>query len=317
MGSNYNMKTIKEEFKSKGIFYTPPELGEYLKGLIDIEYDEVYDPTCGHGSLLSVFPNNVKKYGQELNDFAVEEARKSLKNFTGEIGDTLKEDKFKGKQFKVIVANPPFSIKYEVTKELEEDERFKDLPCLAPPSKADYMFIFHILSKLKDDGVAVVLNFPGIAYRGNKEGKLRQHLIENNFIDTVIAVPGKKFVDTAIPTLVLILKKNKATSNIRFIDAENELERTVTLEEIKNENFNLSVSAYVERPVVKEKIDILELESKAHESCMKYLKASLELTAMHCWLNNDPNFEKYREDIMDVVRNAPTPEMVMDKVIKK
>ena len=133
--NDFNLKNIKSEFKNKGIFYTPPELGEYLKSLIDIEYDEVYDPTCGHGSLLSVFPDNIKKYGQEINDFALNSAKESLVNFIGEIGDTIQEDKFKGKKFRTIVANPPFSIKYELTENLKTDERFREMPVFAPESK--------------------------------------------------------------------------------------------------------------------------------------------------------------------------------------
>ncbi len=99
----YNIKSIREDFKNKGIFYTPPELAECLKSYIDIEYDEVYDPTCGHGSLLSIFPDEIKKYGQELNEEALLAARERLVNFTGHIGDTIAEDKFKGQQFKVIL----------------------------------------------------------------------------------------------------------------------------------------------------------------------------------------------------------------------
>lgn len=279
--NDFNLKNIKSEFKNKGIFYTPHELGEYLKSLIDIEYDEVYDPTCGHGSLLSVFPDNVKKYGQEINDFALNSAKESLVNFIGEIGDTIQEDKFKGKKFKTIVANPPFSIKYELTENLKTDERFREMPVFAPESKADYMFIFHILAKLKDNGVAVVLNFPGIAYRKNREKDLRQYLIEKNYIDTVIHVEGNKFTDTKIATLVFILRKNKKTKDIRMIDSENELERFVNFEEIRENDFNLSISTYLAKEEEKEEIDETllndEIEQVEFENFKKGLRTDLFL----------------------------------------
>ena len=183
---DYSIKSIRDEFKSKGVFYTPKELGERLKSLADVEYKNVYDPTCGRGYLLSVFDDDVVKYGQEIDEEALKEAETNLNNFIGEVGDTIKEDKFKDMKFDLIVANPPFSIKYEPTKELEEDERFRDLPCLAPASKADYMFIAHCLAKLKDSGQAIMLNFPGILYRGAREYKIRKYLVDNNFIEKVI-----------------------------------------------------------------------------------------------------------------------------------
>ena len=108
----YNIKLIREEFKAKGIFYTPPELGEFMKSFVDIEFDEVYDPTCGNGSLLSIFPDNIKKYGQEINEHQIEIAKERLKNFNGYCGDTLKTPAFLNKKFKCIIANPPFSIKW-------------------------------------------------------------------------------------------------------------------------------------------------------------------------------------------------------------
>ena len=171
--SNYHIKSIKEEFKSKGIFYTTNELALLIKSFVDIEIDEVYDPTCGDGALLSVFDDSVKKYGQEINEHQIEVAEKRLVNFTGYCGDTLKDPAFKDKKFKCIVANPPFSIKWEppILNGIFTDDRFKFIPALPPKSKADYAFILHILHYLDSDGIAVVLNFPGILYRGNSKGK--------------------------------------------------------------------------------------------------------------------------------------------------
>lgn len=209
--SNYNIKSIKEEFKAKGIFYTTNELALLIKSFIDIETNEVYDPTCGDGSLLSVFEDNVKKYGQEINDHQIEVAKNRLINFVGYCGDTLKDPAFNDKKFKCIVANPPFSISWEhpVLNGIFTDDRFRLIPALPPKSKADYAFILHILHYLANDGIAVVLNFPGILYRGNSEGKIRKWIVEQNYIDKVIRIPGKTFIDTTIETALIVLERIK------------------------------------------------------------------------------------------------------------
>lgn len=207
--TGYNIKSIRQDFKSKGIFYTPTELAEMIKSYLPADVKEVYDPTCGHGNLLSVFADEVQKYGQDINIVAVEEAKKLPNSFI-ELGDTLAEPKFLGKKFEAIVANPPFSIKWEQ----KSDERFASAPALAPKSKADYAFILHILHYLADNGTAVVMEFPGILYRGNAEGKIRRWLVELNYIEKVIHIPGNTFVDTAIPTCILVLRKNRTDTDI-------------------------------------------------------------------------------------------------------
>ena len=108
----YNLKTIKKEFSQKGIFYTEKALAEYVKSFLPDNVTEVYDPTCGNGGLLSVFDDNVLKYGQEINEEQLEDAKKTLINFTGICGDTLKNPAFMDRKFKAIVANPPFGINW-------------------------------------------------------------------------------------------------------------------------------------------------------------------------------------------------------------
>ena len=157
MNNEYNLKSIKQQFKEKGIFYTPYELAQTLKSYITFSTKSVYDPTCGDGGLLNVFDDNVKKYGQEVNYQQLEVAKIKLKNFEGFCGDTLKNPAFMDKKFDCILANPPFSIKWEPPK---SDIRFDAAPAMAPPSKADYAFILHILHYLSDDGKACVLEFP-------------------------------------------------------------------------------------------------------------------------------------------------------------
>lgn len=272
----YDIKSIRQDFKEKGIFYTTPELANYLKSFIPVDVKEIYDPTCGNGGLLSAFDDDVIKYGQDINEEQVEFAEEHLENFIGVVGDTLKNPAFIDRKFKYIIANPPFSIKWESF----SDERFENLPALPPKSKADYAFLAHILYYLQDDGMAVVLNFPGILYRGNAEGKIRQWFIENNYIDTVIEVDGGHFVDTKIATVVLILRKNKKTTDIRFI--HNDKEITVTQDEVAKNGYNLTVSYYIEEEVEKEEINPIELENTARKAFLDKLRKELDFEKMVC-----------------------------------
>lgn len=270
-----NMKNIKKQFAENGVFYTPKEDAEKLKKYIDIEFDEVYDPTCGQGNLLAVFDDNIKKYGQELDPYELEKAKTLLTNFEGYAGDTLAEDKFKGRQFKLIMANPPFSVKWEQN---AEDERFKDCT-LAPKSKADWAFNLHIMNHLKEDGQAIVLNFPGTAYRGNAEQKIRKYFIDNNWIDKIVAYPPDTFVDTKISTIVYVFKKNKKTTDVVFIDEEG-TERVIKQEDIVKNNYNLSVNTYIERVSEREVIDIVSLNERIRTANVRELNAHLKADLM-------------------------------------
>lgn len=274
--SDYNIKSIRQEFKEKGIFYTTSELALYLKSFLPDDITEIYDPTCGNGGLLSVFGDDVRKYGQDINAGQVRDAQERLKNFHGVVGDTLKEPAFWGRKFRYIIANPPFSIRWEP----KNDERFEGFPCLPPPSKADYAFLAHILHYLSDDGTAAVLNFPGILYRGNSEGKIRRWMVEQNYIDAVIAVDGGHFVDTKITTAVLVLKKNRETTDVRFV--HNELERLVPASEIQGNDFQLSVSNYIIEIEEKEEIDPLALELHTRKVFLERLEKELEFEKIIC-----------------------------------
>lgn len=293
----YDIKTIKQEFKDKGIFYTPPELAEMLKSYVDVEPREVYDPTCGRGNLLSVFGDDIPKYGQDINTDEVVEATESLKNFVGMVGDTLKNPQWMGWKFHVIVANPPFSIKWEPV----EDERFTVAPAIPTAGKADYAFLLHILHYLADDGVAVVLGFPGILYRGNREGQIRQWMVESNYIDKVIHVAGNTFVDTTIATCILVLRKNKTTTDIEFVDSENGLSRVVSVEEIKQNGFGLSVNNYVTAEEISEVVDPIELEKTARQGFLIKLRQELEFSKMVCEMEGI-EFDTFIKDIKDVIK---------------
>jgi type I restriction enzyme M protein len=281
---SYNIKDIKKEFKTKGIFYTQPQLAEYIKSLIDVPITNVYDPTCGDGALLSCFPDDLPKFGQELNDHQLNIASQRLKNFVGVCADTLIEPAFLDKKFSCIVANPPFSIKWNPPVGLFKDERFNNAPTLPPQSKADYAFLMHIMYLLSDDGVAIVLNFPGVLYRGYNEGILRRWFVENNWIEKVIQIPGKTFIDTTISTALLVLKKNKTNTDIEFIDNELKLSRTVSFDEIAANNFSLSVSGYVQKPTIQEVIDSADLNKQCRLSMLRMLRKDIQVDKMICEL---------------------------------
>lgn len=271
------IKNIRQEFKDNGIFYTPLALAEKLRSYVDNEPKSVYDPTCGVGNLLSVFHENVKKYGQELDAGQLELI--DLPNFVGYAGDTLLDDKFKDMQFDCIVANPPFSIKWNPDS-LSDDVRFKDCPALPPPSKADWAFMLHILHHLSDDGVAVVLEFPGILYRGQKEGVVRQWFVEKNYIDRVVNIAGNTFEDTKISTCIVVLKKNKTTTDIIFEDGEQT--KSVSQEEVVANGYVLSVSNYIQEDIKKDEVDPIELELHARKAFLKRLENELEFENTIC-----------------------------------
>ena len=269
--TNYNIKSIKEDFKKKGIFYTPPELANLMKSYIDFEPKEVYDPTCGDGGLLCVFDDNVKKYGQEINEQQLEVAKERLVNFEGICGDTLKNPAFKDKKFELIMANPPFSIKWEPF----DDERFNGL--LAPKSRADYAFIQHIIYYLNENGTAIVLDAHGILFRGNKEGMIRKWIIDNNFIEKIINIPAKTFIDTDIPTVMVIFKKNKKTTDVEFEDRKTGKKEIVTIEKIKENDYNLNIPRYIDTFEPEEEIDIDEVQEELYEIDKQIAEVDVEL----------------------------------------
>ena len=272
-----NMKNIKKTFAKKGIYYTPKELAEYMLSLVDTPYKTAYDPTIGQGNLLAILSDDIEKYGQEIHENEMEKARAKLKNFTGVVGDTLAEPAFMDKKFDLILANPPFSVEWkpvEVT-----DPRFKDCGIVPTKGKADYAFILHCLYLLAEKGTAVIMNFPGILYRKGREGKIRQWLVEQNYVDKVIELPGKKFTDTDIQTILLVLKKNKKDTDILFIDEEDKEVRKVKLEEIKENDFNLSVSTYIEKEMPEIDYDPETDNSELRKICLLKLIFGIQADA--------------------------------------
>lgn len=269
-------KSFRKKLKAEGCFYTPEPLARYMMNLLPdpAAVTTVYDPTCGGGGLLRIFPAEVKKYGQELDSEQLELCRKEIPNFTGYVGDLLHDPAFMDMRFDTIMANPPFSIKWEAF----SDPRWDAAPVLPPNGKSDYAFILHCVHMLTDTGTAVVMCFPGVLYRGQREGKIRQWMVEQNLIEKVIMMPKDKFgkfEDTNIDLAILVIKKHRDSTDITFIDEEHENRRTVQLEEVAANKFNLSVSTYVEPPDTREPIDIVAVTKQADDNIIANLRHSL------------------------------------------
>ena len=301
--------------KSGGEFFTPQEVSELLTRMAvagKTEVNKVYDPACGSGSLLLkaakiLGKDNVRQgfFGQEINLTTYNLCRINM--FLHDIDydkfDIAHEDTLVNPQhwddepFEVIVSNPPYSIKWEGDDNpvLINDPRFSPAGVLAPKSKADLAFIMHSLAWLATNGTAAIVCFPGIMYRGGAEKKIRQYLIDNNFIDCIIQLPSNLFYGTSIATCIMVLKKSKADNRTLFIDASVEcikvtnnnklteenirhivdefvsradvdhFARCVPYEEIAHNEYNLSVSTYVQPEDTREIIDIVKLNAEIEQ----------------------------------------------------
>ena len=294
---SYSIKSIREEFKNKGIFYTPPELIDFMYKYIPNTLNPLsaYDPTCGHGALLRGLPDEVKKYGQDINDIAVL-ACQDIPNSDIRIGDTLSNPHFIDKKFDLILANPPFSVGWE---RVHYSWIPKDIPALPPKSKADYAFILHCLHCLDDDGIAIIMGFPGILYRGQSEGKIRKWIVDNNYIERVVLIPGGKFEDTSIATVLLVLRKNKTNQDIIFEDEDEE--RAVSIQTVIDNNYALSVSNYIEKEVQKETINPLDLEQEARNSLLTHIDKSLSFSFESSKIMGWDSIDPLLDDISNLV----------------
>ncbi|WP_202623736.1 type I restriction-modification system subunit M [Sporotomaculum syntrophicum] len=298
--------------KSGGEYYTPQEVSEMLTHLTLVgrtEVNKVYDPACGSGSLLLKFAKilgkeNVRQgfFGQEINITTYNLCRINMflhdidyDKFDIALGDTLTDPlHWDDEPFEAIVSNPPYSIKWKGDSDpiLINDPRFSPAGVLAPKSKADLAFIMHSLSWLATNGTAAIVCFPGVMYRGGAEKKIRQYLIDNNYIDCIIQLPDNLFYGTSIATCIMVLKKSKPENSTLFIDASKEFvkvtnnnkltqeniatilnafkdrkdikhfSRLVPNSEIAEQDYNLSVSTYVEQEDTREKIDIVALNAE-------------------------------------------------------
>jgi len=271
--------------KSGGEYYTPQEVSELLTRITVVgktEVNKVFDPACGSGSLLLKFAKilgkeNVRQgfFGQEINITTYNLCRINMflhdidfDKFDIALGDTLTEPAHWDEEpFEAIVSNPPYSINWEgdANPLLINDERFSPAGVLAPKSKADLAFIMHSLSWLATNGTAAIVCFPGIMYRGGAEQKIRQYLIDNNFIDCIIQLPGNLFFGTSIATCIMVLKKSKPENSTLFIDASKECIKITNNNKLTDENIETILSIYAKREV-KEHVSILIPNDKIGEN---------------------------------------------------
>lgn len=253
--------------KKAGEFYTPQQVSKILAQIVTTgkkRLKNVYDPTCGSGSLLLRVAREVEVdefYGQELNRTTYNLARMNMilhdvhyRQFDIKQEDTLKEPLHKDLRFEAIVANPPFSAKWEGKNNPlnENDDRFSQYGNLAPTSKADFAFLQHMIYQLADNGTMACVLPHGVLFRGAAEGTIRQYLIENlNYLDAVIGLPPNIFFGTSIPTSILVLSKCRVNdNNILFIDASKEFEKDGNKNKLLEEHIYKIVHTYRKRKTI-------------------------------------------------------------------
>lgn len=303
--------------KKAGEFYTPHEVSLLMSEIIarhlkDRDHIEIYDPTSGSGSLLINIghcaskyigkDNCIKYYAQELKQNTYNLTRMNLimrgilaANIVTRNGDTLEEDwpyfededhdaTYKRLYVDAVVSNPPYSQVWDPTGK-ETDPRFASYG-LAPKSKADYAFLLHDLYHLKSDGIMAIVLPHGVLFRGGEEGTIRKNLIDQNNIDTIIGLPANIFFGTGIPTIIMILRKNRTNDDVLIIDASKGFEKegksnklracdikkivdtvaarqtvdnfskVVSRQEIRDNDYNLNIPRYVDTSEKPENWDI-------------------------------------------------------------
>jgi type I restriction enzyme M protein len=316
--------------KKAGEYYTPQQISSILSSIVILDgqnpahpygpkkkLNQVLDFTCGSGSLLLNIRTKIKKeggtigkiFGQEKNITTYNLARMNMllhgmKDTEFEIfhGDTLlnqwdllnEMNPSKKIEFDAIVANPPFSLRWEPNDTLAEDFRFKGYG-LAPKSAADFAFLLHGFHFLSKEGTMAIILPHGVLFRGGAEARIREKLLKENYIDTVIGLPSNLFYSTGIPVCILVLKRCKKQDDVLFINAseqfvkgkrQNELSekhldnivetykfrnererysRRVSLDEIKKNDYNLNISRYVSTSEDEIQIDLKDVNSKLTE----------------------------------------------------
>ncbi|MBM7796866.1 HsdM family class I SAM-dependent methyltransferase [Pseudoglutamicibacter cumminsii] len=303
----HSLKTLRAQFRAVGKFHTPPELALKLRSYIPDTPAAVYDPTCGAGALLSVFPDTTEKYGQDIDQAALEDAA-AIPGMRTAHGDVLTHPAWLDQRFDAIVANPPFSIRWEP----RTDERFESAPTIPTQSRADYAFLLHILHMLTDTGTAAVLSFPGVLYRGAREAKLRAWMVEQGWIHRVVRVPGDTFEDTAIETAILILRKSPAATEVIFEDLETGDTHTATLDDIRAQDYILSPRTYIPAPVDDTPpVDPWELEQAARRNTVRQLRDQIGMSRMVAAIERWP-IEPFLDDLDTVLveaRATPLPNL--------
>lgn len=253
--------------KKAGEFYTPQSVSKIISEIVSIRQEEVtpfhiYDPAMGSGSLMLNIRQFVKNpwkvhyHGQELNTTTynlarmnlilhnVEQSQMQLRN-----ADTLDEDWPSDEPylFNAVVMNPPYSANWSADDKFLSDPRFERYGKLAPKSKADFSFLLHGFYHLNENGTMGIVLPHGVLFRGASEGVIRKTLLEMGAIDAVIGLPANIFYGTSIPTTVLILKKNRGTRDVLFIDASKDFEKQKNQNSLRNKDIRKIVDAYKKR----------------------------------------------------------------------
>lgn len=330
--------------KKAGEFYTPQQVSDILSAIVTLDSQEpalgkkdrlasVLDFACGSGSLLlnvrkRMGPHGIGKiFGQESNITTYNLARMNMllhgvKDTEFEIfhGDTLENEwdmlremnPAKKPTFDAVVANPPFSLRWEPTDAMGDDVRFKNYG-LAPKSAADFAFLLHGLHYLKDEGVMAIILPHGVLFRGGAEERIRTKLLKDGHIDTVIGLPANLFYSTGIPVCVLVLKKCKKPDDVLFINAaehyekgkrqnrlreglegkpndikkiietyqfrreEDRYSKRVSMERIAEEGYNLNISRYISTAVGEEGIEL----GQTHRELLEIERQVREATSRH------------------------------------
>lgn len=326
--------------KKAGEFYTPHQVSKILARLVtlnlpdDFDKFSVYDPAMGSGSLLltvqQFVPNGTHKgkvqfYGQELNTTTYNLARMNLMmhgveytNMSLNNADSLEMDWPDGIKngvdsphfFDAVVENPPYSAHWDNNENKMKDPRFKDYGALAPKTKADYAFLLHGLYHLKNTGTMAIVLPHGVLFRSAAEGKIRKALLEKNQIDAVIGLPEKLFYSTGIPTIIMVLKKQRSQRDVLFIDASKGFEKgknqnllrpadidkiidtykarrdvdkyahVATMDEIKENEYNLNIPRYVDTFEPEPEIDIAAVNQQIADIDQQIAAVEQELNAM-------------------------------------
>ncbi|WP_202969831.1 type I restriction-modification system subunit M [Endozoicomonas atrinae] len=316
--------------KSGGEFFTPQQVSKLIAQLAmhgQTSINKIYDPAAGSGSLLlqakKHFDAHIIEegfFGQEINHTTYNLARMNMflhninyDKFNMQLGDTLTDPHFgDDKPFDAIVSNPPYSVKWIGSDDptLINDDRFAPAGVLAPKSKADFAFVMHTMDYLSAKGRAAIVCFPGIFYRGGAEQKIRQYLVDNNYVETVIALAPNLFFGTTIAVNILVLSKHKTKTDTQFIDASGlfnkgtnnnlltdehiadilkvfdskediaHFAKTEAFETIAGNGYNLSVSSYVEAKDTREVVDIVQLNTELKTTVEKVTQLRSDIDAI-------------------------------------
>jgi type I restriction enzyme M protein len=253
--------------KKAGEFYTPQQVSKILAKIVTTgkkRLKNVYDPTCGSGSLLLRVAREVavdEFFGQELNRTTYNLARMNMilhdvhyRKFDIQQEDTLTHPQHIDMKFEAVVANPPFSAKWKGKDNPlnDNDERFSQYGKLAPTSKADFAFIQHMVYQLADNGTMACVVPHGVLFRGAAEGVIRKYLIKDlNYLDAVIGLPPNIFFGTSIPTAILVLSKCRVNDDtILFIDASKGFEKDGNKNKMTEAHIDNIIETYIERNTI-------------------------------------------------------------------